>query len=538
MKNFFGFFWRIGLFLVIAGLGALWVTGMMDSIFTYRSPLRLTPPKNGEALYPPLTRKAVLVIIDALREDTAMKKEVMPHLNFLRQKGAWTRMHSQPPSFSQPGYSTILTGAWPELNDSPVVNVDTVDIWQFTQDNILSSAKRAGLKTAISAFNWFERLLPEEAVDASFYTEKEDKQGDLEVIQAAMPWLSANDYQFILIHLDQVDYAGHHEGGPLDPRWDEAARRCDDLLGQVVTQLDLTNDTIIVISDHGQIDRGGHGGQEAATLIEPFVAAGRGIKPGHYADIQMVDVAPTLAALLGSGLPASSQGQAHIDMLSLNQEQKSVLIKAESKQQDQLIDSYRRAVLPDELNASSIEEIKNARLSGERLPRFILIMLIFGLAIFFIIKKWNKDLWIGLIGTLLYISIFNIRFLLLDKRGYSLSTLEGVNQAILYFGSTTITTLLITWLILLLVQKWYEQKPAVAFADSSVFFILLIFSLSIPVFFSLGLNGWRMTWNLPEFISVMVAFINTLQIIFIAGGAILLSGLSAAISLFKKKLSE
>lgn len=538
MKKFFQIFWRIGLLLIIAGWGTLWATGMMDSIFAYRSPLQQTPPKNGELLYQPLTRKAVLVIIDALREDPALDKDVMPKLDLLRQNGAWARMHSQPPSFSQPGYSTILTGAWPELNDSPVVNVDTKDIWQFTQDDLFSSAKRAGLKTAISAFNWFDQLLPNEAVDASFYTEKEDRQGDLEVIQAAKPWLTSNEYQFILIHLDQVDYAGHHEGGPLDPRWNEAARRCDDLLGQVVAQLDLTKDTIMVISDHGQIDRGGHGGQDAVTLVEPFVVAGQGIKPGQYTDIQMVDVAPTMAALLGSSLPASSQGHARVDMLSLNQEQKSAIAQAESAQQEQLVDTYRRAILPGELHASSIEGIRNARLRSERLPRFILVILIFGCAVFLIIKKWNKNTLIGLIGSIIYISLFNIRFLLLDGRGYSLSTLEGVNQAILYFGSITITTLLITWLILHILHKWYKQKPADAFENSAAFFLLLIIALSIPVLFSYGLNGWKMTWHLPEFNSEMVAFINTLQIIFIAGGGIVLSGLSAAISFVRKKFRQ
>jgi hypothetical protein len=538
MKKFFQIFWRIGLFLIIAGWGALWATGMMDSIFAYRSPLRQTTPKKGEALYPPPTRKAVLVIIDALREDTSLNKDIMPNLDLLRQNGAWARMHSQPPSFSQPGYSTILTGAWPELNDSPVVNVDTKDIWQFTQDDLFSSAKRAGLKTAIGAFNWFDQLLPDEAVDAGFYTEKEDRQADLEVIQAAMPWLSSNDYQFILIHLDQVDYAGHHEGGPRDPRWDEAARRCDDLLEQVVAQLDLTRDTIMVISDHGQIDRGGHGGQDAITLVEPFVVTGQGIKPGHYTDIQMVDVAPTLAALLGSSLPASSQGHARIDLLSLNQEQNSVIAKAESAQQEQLVDTYRRAVLPGELSASSIEAIRNARLSSERLPRFILVTFLFGFAVFLIFKNWNKNILIGLIGSIIYILLFNIRFLLLDGRGYSLSTLEGVNQAILYFGSITITTLLITWLILLFLQKWYEQKPAIAFENSAVFFLMLIFALSVPVLFSFVLNGWKMTWHLPEFTSEMAAFINTLQIIFIAGGGILLSGLSAATCFFREKFKH
>ena len=68
-------------------------------------------------------------------------------------------------------------------------------------------------------------MVPQEAVDASFYTPGADHQADLEVMAAALPWLRSNSFQLVLIHLDQVDYAGHYEGGALDPRWNESARR-------------------------------------------------------------------------------------------------------------------------------------------------------------------------------------------------------------------------------------------------------------------------------------------------------------------------
>ena len=114
----------------------------------------------------------------------------------------------------------------------------------------------------------------------------------------------------MLIHLDQVDYAGHHEGGPRDPRWNAAATRADALLEQIAGALDFKQDTLIVLSDHGQIDRGGHGGQDPITLVEPFVMVGAGVKPGQYPDMQMVDVAPTIAVLLGTNIPASRRRQA------------------------------------------------------------------------------------------------------------------------------------------------------------------------------------------------------------------------------------
>ena len=241
--------------IALAAGALLWASSLMDSLFAYRSPLRFAPPQPGGASGVGSTRRLVFVLVDALREDTSLKPEVMPYLNGLRQQGAWATMHSRPLSYSEPGYATLLVGAWPDLHDGPAANLEYADIPTFTQDNLFSAAHRSGLKTAISGYYWFEKLVPQDAVDASFYTPGEDRLADEQVVAAAMPWLETDSYQLILIHLDQVDYAGHHEGGPLDPRWDEAARRADDLIRQIGATLDLSQDTLVVLSDHGQIDR-------------------------------------------------------------------------------------------------------------------------------------------------------------------------------------------------------------------------------------------------------------------------------------------
>ena len=282
--------------LLIAAGAYLWSSRLMDSVYAYRSPLHDAPPAPGEPLGAPLTRRVVFVLIDALREDTSLKPDVMPFLNELRSRSAAATIHSRPPSYSEPAYSTLLTGTWPDLSDGPTINLDYAEIPTWTQDDLVSAAHRAGLKTAVSGYYWFEKLIPQAAVDASFYTPGEDAAADRAVVDAALPWLKANDHLFTLIHIDQVDYAGHHEGGPIDPRWDAAARRADDLLAEIAESLDLSEDTLFVASDHGQIDRGGHGGQDPITLVEPWVLAGAGVKPGSYGDVAQVDVAPTLAA--------------------------------------------------------------------------------------------------------------------------------------------------------------------------------------------------------------------------------------------------
>jgi hypothetical protein len=537
LKNHLNTVLRIALLIIIAGWGYFWATGMMDALFVYRSPLQHTPPQAGEILGEPLTSKVVLVIIDALREDTSLKSDVMPNLSQLRQKGAWATMHSQPPSFSQPGYSTILTGAWPEINDSPVINVDTQEIQTFTQDNIFSAAKRSGLKTAISAFDWFGKLIPSNAVDTGFYTPNEDQQADLDVMSAAIPWLSGDQYQLILIHLDQVDYAGHYEGGLIDPRWNAAAKRVDGMLGEILSRLDLNLDTLMVISDHGQIDLGGHGGQDAIVLIEPFVLAGRGVKPGQYSDVQMVDIAPTLAALLGTSLPASSQGKVLTDMLLLTPGKQEAITQASTAQQSLLVNAYRSAVAPDQTDLLSIESIRSSRLNSERLPRILAAILLIFLPLAYLLWKRNRALIPLLNGALFYIAVFNLRFILIDERTYSLSSMGGVSEAISYFAITSAIAMLVACAVVISGQKLFLQKPGTAFKSVLEFCLLTIFLLFIPVLISYALNGWKAAWTLPEFNSVMFAFINTLQILFVSIFGIVMAGTLSLAILIRNKIT-
>jgi hypothetical protein len=160
----------ITLCVLIAAGCYFWATGMISSNYAYRSPIHSTPPQAGQQLGAPATQRLVIVLIDGLRYDTSQKTSTMPTLAQLRDDGASALMHSQPPSFSEPGYSTIFTGAWPWLNDGPAFNLAYDDIPTWTQDNLFSAAHDAGIKTAISGYYWFEKLVPQKDVDLSFYT--------------------------------------------------------------------------------------------------------------------------------------------------------------------------------------------------------------------------------------------------------------------------------------------------------------------------------------------------------------------------------
>ena len=174
--------------LIVAVVAYFWATSLMASLYDYRSPLKDTPPAPGESVGLPHTRRIVLILIDALRYDTSTQANVMPFLDQLRAQGASAKMHSRTPSYSAPGYSVLLTSAWPDVSDGPAMNPTGKDLPRtWTQDNLFTAAQRAGLKTAVSGFFWFQGLIPQDAVTSSFYTEGEDNAADREVVDAALP---------------------------------------------------------------------------------------------------------------------------------------------------------------------------------------------------------------------------------------------------------------------------------------------------------------------------------------------------------------
>jgi hypothetical protein len=522
--------------LLVAGGAVLLGAAMIESFYTYRSPLHSDPPQPGQTLGSPLTGRVVFVLVDALREDTARDAEVMPFLNQLRRQGASAVMYSRPPSYSTPSYAVLLTGAWPELNDAPVFNLPYEEIPVFTQDDIFSAAHRAGLQTAVSGYYWFEKLLPPQSVTAAYYTAGEDQAADRVVVDAALPWLESEDYQLVLIHLDQVDYAGHYEGGPRHPDWNAAASRVDDLLREITASLDLSRDTLLVTSDHGQIDRGGHGGHEAVVLTEPFILAGAAVWPGFYGDIDMVDVVPTIAALLGTNLPASAQGRVRTEMLVLDPDQSAQIAAATLSQQLRLAEKYQAAIGvsrpapagndPVAVYQALIEFARMERLQLERLPR-ILAALLAGLLVGVIILARTPYLGRMLFGFVLYLAVFNLRYLGLDRMTYSFSSVDGPLEIVLYAGTTVLVAFGLSWLVAGWTFGLFQHVPGRAARLSFALAFVYIFILALPVLYSVALDGTTATWTLPDFRFSFLALISLIQILFIAILALPAAAISA-----------
>lgn len=536
------------LILIVIAIGAyFWATGSISSAYAYRSLLKENPPPPKASLGDPSTNRVVIVLIDGLRYDTSLNTDVMPFLAELRKHGSSALMHSQAPSFSEPGYSTILIGAWPEINDGPALNLDYEDIPTLTQDNLFSAVHQSGMKTAISAYYWFEKLIPQSDVDFSYYTPGEDAAADNDVVTAALPFLQNSQNRLVLVHIDQVDYAGHHLGGAQSAGWDAAAKTADNLLMLIVNEIDLETDTLIVLSDHGHINAGGHGGQDAVVLVEPFVIAGKGTRTGVQTEINMVDVAPTIAALLGVRLPASTQGQVRRDLVSLSPSVLEALPGLTEIQQVKLVTAYAaglgKPITPGKLDFGDdveqyqnvINSLRNSKLLGERILRAIPAAILLAVAITLLWRK-RKDGALGwVIGALVCAFLFNFRYAILSQNTYSLSSVKGEMELILYTSVTALSAFVIAYLVNVLINKVLNKKPLNAALNTFGLGYTTILVLAVPVILSFVLNGVLITWTLPDYLTSYLSLIALIQILVISTATILFSGISALLTVRNKE---
>ncbi len=548
MKNTFKLIVRLILVLAL-GTGAIFLAlELMDNLYGYRSPLSENPPVPGRSFGEPMGERVIYVLIDGLRYDTSQKTEVMPFLNQLRNQGASAKMNSQTPSFSSPGYGSLLTGAWPYLSDAPAFNLEYENFYPLTQDNIFSSAKRHGLRTAASGYYWFEKLIPADALDIGFFTPEEDQKADRQVVDAAIPWLESGNYDLIMIHLDQVDYAGHHEGGPLDERWDQAANRVDALLAEIVAELDFSKDVLVISSDHGHIDQGGHGGHDPITLVEPFIMVGKGIIPGVYDDISMVDVAPTLAALSGINLPATTQGRVLTEMINFSRSTLSELKNETGRQQSQLLAAYATAIgqpLPEEAtNAdpnltvqeyqNALEDIQQSKLNQARLIRFGIASLALLLLVLILWRLKPKG-WLNLVlGAILFSVLFHVSYITFGQKLYSYSTVISPTQLVLINGVFTLISLAIT-LLLLTFQNWIAMDLKQNFIKILDLVLFIMMVTSLPLIAHILWNGLYATWILPDLALHYLALLSLIQIFFMGLGILFLCLAAGIILIFRRR---
>lgn len=241
-------------------------------------------------------------------------------------------MRAQLPSMSVPNWLTILTGAPPEVTGI-VGNMLAPDTFY---DSIYSSAQTADVMRMVTGTPWFAaiigRTLPflrgDGTIDAGYTTGETtlstSAPADRARQQVALQAIAATDdpYGLMLVHFSDIDSQGHAEGVTTEFNEDDtyvtSVNEKTEFLQELMHAVD--DDTVVVmVSDHGHIDRGGHGGIAEVLLDVPavFYRSGSGLRQptnawleaNDDASIDNLDIAPTVCALLGVNVPGQNHGR-------------------------------------------------------------------------------------------------------------------------------------------------------------------------------------------------------------------------------------
>jgi hypothetical protein len=211
-------------------------------------------------------------------------------------------------SWSGPCWATIATGVPMTLHN--VVGNDLTGHRLASYPDFLTLATRAGLPTLLAVSGWpplavtedggpmFAEVTRREFVPVAVeHDVAEWDAADEAITSRAASVITSDGPRVCFVYLGAVDINGHMGG--VDPAYHAAVRVADQRVGRLVAAVrsrpSAEDWTIVVVTDHGHVDEGGHGGREPEVLTAWAAVSG--------ADVPMVssqrDIAPLVLGAVG-----------------------------------------------------------------------------------------------------------------------------------------------------------------------------------------------------------------------------------------------
>ena len=247
---------------------------------------------------------------------TAMRQAGrVPNLEALMKRGAWTlKARVVMPSVSSPNWASAIMGAGPEQHGITSNNWERdkftiAPVCKGSEDifpSLVGTWRAARPKAKIAVIHdWdgFGRLVEKSAATLV----EPVKGGAQKTMDRAVEYWKRERPELMLVHLDDVDHAGHeHEWR--SAKYLDAIAEADGQIGQMVRavteagQLDRT--LFVVLADHGGVGKK-HGGESMAEVEIPWMLAGPGVANGRQIlePVSIIDTATTIAHVSGVKVP-------------------------------------------------------------------------------------------------------------------------------------------------------------------------------------------------------------------------------------------
>jgi hypothetical protein len=492
-------------------------------------------------------QQVVLVVISGLRYDASFQ---MPYLDSLREQGVDAPCRGYFPSHSQTAWTTLVSGAGPEINDAPLLDLPAEEIGFFTVDDLFTEAKRADLTTAVAGFQWWESMIAAQVLDGAFFVSDAGAEADDLVVDAALDFMDSLRPNFLLVHLTDVDDAAR-TFGTNSPQYRAAVRRADSHVQEIAQLMSRTRQVLLVASDHAYLASGGHGGGDGEVLFTPFVMVGGRVTPAGYDEVSQADIAPTISALLGLAVPSAARGEILFDALLLDEAESTEKWVSWARQRVELGDLYLESIGQEplgeaakgdaEIAYSSLlvrnygsarrmaefavrgadEEMRNGRASRirrEQQRRLPLALLPAGLAAYLLWRRWSKVTAVLVLSALATVIIYNLLYI---WGGYPYS-FSGTGDWDAFMAATItrmgVALIPAVWIVAWAVWRIRRRPPLHVAATYYSFALILAFFLALPLIAGYVVNGAELTWYIPD---PLFAFLQVSALAQLAAAALL-----------------
>ncbi|MGH8794159.1 MAG: alkaline phosphatase family protein [Stackebrandtia sp.] len=256
--------------------------------------------------------KVIVFGVDGVRLDT-LRYARTPFLDAVAAEGFLreVRVPDVNATWSGPCWSSVATGVLADVHGVVDNKIDgrLRDIPCFLQ-----RASRAGLRTYAAAF--WGPLLTDKAGGPIFRPDQAyvpppsrgahgggDSHTDQLAADHAAKVLAVEDHDLALVYFGQVDTAGHDHG--VSEAYVKALERVDTLVGHVRDAIasratfDDEEWTCLVVTDHGHLDEGGHGGDTDVERTAWIAGCGPGAQAVDGQSLNHVDVPRLVLEPLG-----------------------------------------------------------------------------------------------------------------------------------------------------------------------------------------------------------------------------------------------
>jgi predicted AlkP superfamily pyrophosphatase or phosphodiesterase len=247
-----------------------------------------------------------VIVIDGLRPD-ALQRAQTPNIDRLWQSGLYTwNAKTVLPSLTLPAVASLLSGVSPEGHQI-FWNYWAPERGRITAPTIFDIAHREGISTAaFVSKRKLEHLVPSET--PLFVLNGNAHQ----VIERAIGYITEHRPRLVLLHLSDVDDAGHRYGW-MTVRQLQAVERVDEAIGLLLNTLEelkiLNESVIIVTADHGGHGRI-HGTDDPRDMTIPWILWTPEIEIGRELTqpVHVYDTAATVLAALDVVIPSEWEG--------------------------------------------------------------------------------------------------------------------------------------------------------------------------------------------------------------------------------------